>query len=503
MPHPVIHVAMKTRWVHVFVVLAVTVFILAACSEGTRYKALSFLFDNPPKPGEGWKLLNERAPRPERRKAALKKAGPESVAADEKQKKAVEKLRQFEQVAAILPKDAAGGIDWAKALQEEKIAPRAGLDPEAKAQPILPLDVELVPAGFPLFGVTFSHATHTTWLTCASCHPEIFQMSKGADPITMDKIFAGQFCGQCHGKVAFRVETGCIRCHARMAEALPKRPAGPPIPLRRLKQWGDLVRELPRHQTGGIDWVKAIEEGTVAPKPSLDPSVRDQPPLALDLELTPPEHPMFKAAFSHAAHTAWLSCSNCHPGIFALKRGADKITMAKIYAGESCGACHGRVSFGVERECSRCHTKIPATAEWRPAEEPKNPLERAKGWEEAAKLLPVTAGTTDWVKALNEKVIAPRPGIDPKAADQPVLPLDVERVPTAGQMFKVIFPHKSHTEWLACPNCHTAIFQMAKGTTPMTMEKINAGQYCGVCHGKVAFPATACGRCHPAMAGGK
>jgi len=353
-PHPVIDAGMKTGCFFIFVALVLTVLILAACSEGVRDKTISFLFDNPPKQGEGWKLLKERPPSPQHKKAAVKKAGPQSEVAKEKEKRAVEKLRRFEQVAAILPKDQAGGIDWAKALREEKILPRPGLEADAKAQPVLPLDVELVPASFPLFAVTFSHASHTTWLTCTSCHPEIFQMSKGADPITMDKIFAGKFCGQCHGKVAFPVETACMRCHARLAESSPKRPAGPPIPLERLKQWEDLVREAPRHPMGGIDWVKAVEEGAVAPKPSVDPSVPDQPALALDVEISSAGNPTFKAVFSHAAHTAWLSCSNCHPGIFALRRGDDKITMEKISAGEFCGRCHGKVAFDVATGCARC-----------------------------------------------------------------------------------------------------------------------------------------------------
>jgi c(7)-type cytochrome triheme protein len=34
----------------------------------------------------------------------------------------------------------------------------------------------------------------------------------------------------------------------------------------------------------------------------------------------------------------------------------------------------------------------------------------------------------------------------------------------------------------------------------MTMDELNDGKYCGVCHGKVAFPLTTCARCHPEMA---
>ena len=131
------------------------------------------------------------------------------------------------------------------------------------------------------------------------------------------------------------------------------------------------------------------------------------------------------------------------------------------------------------------------------------PVEQAKTWEDAARLLPKdSAGSVDWIQALKTGTIAPRPGLDPKAQDEAVLPLDVELTPAGAPAFKVVFPHGAHTTWLACANCHPGIFQMAKGADPITMEKIYAGEYCGACHGKVAFPVTTCGRCHPAMAGG-
>ena len=197
--------------------------------------------------------------------------------------------------------------------------------------------------------------------------------------------------------------------------------------------------------------------------------------------------------------------SGCHPAIFPLKRGAGPtvVTMARIRAGDQCGVCHGKVAFGVDRECVRCHAKVPAGTEWRPAEEPRKPIERAKTWDEAAKLLPITAGGPDWAKALAEGVIAPRPGLDPKAADQPVFPIAVELVPAGQPAFKVVFPHSVHTQWLRCTNCHPGIFEMKKGADTINMGLIFAGQACGACHGKVAFAVpTGCPRCHPAMAGG-
>jgi c(7)-type cytochrome triheme protein len=48
-----------------------------------------------------------------------------------------------------------------------------------------------------------------------------------------------------------------------------------------------------------------------------------------------------------------------------------------------------------------------------------------------------------------------------------------------------------------CKNCHPKIFLPQKGGNPVTMSGVMQGKYCGVCHGKVAFPPSKnCGRCH-------
>ena len=115
-----------------------------------------------------------------------------------------------------LPKDATGGVDWAKALTEGLISPKAGIDPKAEEEPVLDLDLELVPKDMPEFKATYPHKIHTRMLACANCHTGIFQMEHGADAITMEKIFAGEYCGRCHGKVAFDPITACPRCHLEM-----------------------------------------------------------------------------------------------------------------------------------------------------------------------------------------------------------------------------------------------------------------------------------------------
>lgn len=62
---------------------------------------------------------------------------------------------------------------------------------------------------------TFPHWAHRIRFKCYVCHDAIFQMKGGANPVTMDAIREGKFCGTCHdGNAAFSVsfET-CGRCH--------------------------------------------------------------------------------------------------------------------------------------------------------------------------------------------------------------------------------------------------------------------------------------------------
>ena len=100
-----------------------------------------------------------------------------------------------------------------------------------------------------------------------------------------------------------------------------------------------------------------------------------------------------------------------------------------------------------------------------------------------------------WVKALEQGLITPRTNITPETMIN-VLDLDVI-MPRTGEMPMVRFPHKQHTEWLDCSNCHEHLFKAKAGaTTAVNMFAILQGEYCGLCHGAVAFPLTECNRCH-------
>lgn len=180
---------------------------------------LAVFFDAPPQPGV------PEAPKPVVRRARRSPpAKPSPSPTENLLEEKVPELPSPQEVFRGLPKDAAGGVDWVRALAEKLIQPSAGIDPDTKDEPILPLEVVLTPEGQPFFKVVFPHEPHTQVLACANCHPRIFQMRGGADPITMAKIYAGEYCGRCHGKVAFAIPTGCPRCHPALA---PPRRAAP------------------------------------------------------------------------------------------------------------------------------------------------------------------------------------------------------------------------------------------------------------------------------------
>lgn len=101
----------------------------------------------------------------------------------------------------------------------------------------------------------------------------------------------------------------------------------------------------------------------------------------------------------------------------------------------------------------------------------------------------------DWVKALQGNEITPRYDRLSDDASPVIMDLNIVRE-VKGSMPDVVYPHKQHTEWLDCSNCHPAIFIPQKGANQISMASILLGQSCGVCHGKVAFPVSECRKCH-------
>ncbi|MBL1278506.1 MAG: hypothetical protein COB30_020725 [Ectothiorhodospiraceae bacterium] len=109
------------------------------------------------------------------------------------------------------PRDRRQQVDWVQALAQGLIEPRADLLGKGSMTE-LDLDIMMKNTQF-MPWVKFPHDRHTKWLACSNCHPAIFEAKEHANPITMNKVLRGEYCGVCHDKVAFALFT-CERCHS-------------------------------------------------------------------------------------------------------------------------------------------------------------------------------------------------------------------------------------------------------------------------------------------------
>lgn len=124
--------------------------------------------------------------------------------------------RPESRATSVLPMNPRGYVDWMQALREGRIQPRHSLEKEPPPEST-PLKLDIVfkiNKAYPVPDVLFPHEPHTMWLDCNNCHPALFVMKQGANPVSMDRIIKGEFCGRCHGVVAFPI-SDCFRCHSR------------------------------------------------------------------------------------------------------------------------------------------------------------------------------------------------------------------------------------------------------------------------------------------------
>lgn len=112
----------------------------------------------------------------------------------------------------------------------------------------------------------------------------------------------------------------------------------------------------------------------------------------------------------------------------------------------------------------------------------------------------VVGNQVRWMRALDDGQIQPRTNIHPETSVK-LRTTDV-LLKNTGEMPLVRFPHRQHTAWLDCSNCHDHLFAQTAGATKINMMEILAGEKCGLCHGAVAFPLTECNRCHSVERGG-
>lgn len=205
----------RSRWY----TLLLPLFLVVSCSDET----LSLFFDITP-PTAQEKAAEAAAKQAEAKAAAAQaaaQAGGLAVAEEEGERPEIEAILDWEQASEMLPKDDIDEVDWMAALREGVIKPRAQIlgqgDPQAR---VFKFDFYFAGPD-PESDAFFPHSSHTEWLTCESCHPAIFPYRDlglaGSENhgITMDQVFEGEYCGKCHGTVAFVLDS-CNRCHSEM-----------------------------------------------------------------------------------------------------------------------------------------------------------------------------------------------------------------------------------------------------------------------------------------------
>jgi c(7)-type cytochrome triheme protein len=168
----------------------------------------------------------------------------------------------------------------------------------------------------PLNAVTFKHKHHVDdkKISCDKCHSGLFEMdalnAQEKDNFVMESLYQGKYCGACHnGKVAFAADTQCARCHVRITGMEAGHVKGKPAPYKN-----------PVYNSS-----VSIGKGEMAVR------------------------------FNHEKHASPSKCNDCHPRLFQIKKGSNKIALADHNQSKSCFGCHdGKKAFS-QYDCSSCH----------------------------------------------------------------------------------------------------------------------------------------------------
>jgi c(7)-type cytochrome triheme protein len=241
----------------------------------------------------------------------------------------------------------------------------------------------------------------------------------------------------------------------------------------------------------------------------------DRAELAIIMKSIPPNGPFWKygtlemrrktkkagmtaVVFSHWSHRSQYTCRVCHQELgFSMHSGDTGITRAQYTSGKYCGACHdGKTAFTVQdgagRQCDKCHLKDTQALQ--------------KQFDKYAKDLPFAnfGNGIDWSEAIRRGKVSP---VNALESEKSIIPLPEKlrspmKLGTSAPRSDVTFSHEEHNFEIDCSACHPEIFNIKKkGTKAFTMENNIYGNYCGVCHMRVAFPMNDCKRCHPQMSG--
>jgi c(7)-type cytochrome triheme protein len=213
--------------------------------------------------------------------------------------------------------------------------------------------------------VQFDHWVHRGKYTCRLCHMDLgFGMKTGDTQIKAADNIRGYYCGACHnGKMTYGDKVIFAACSREYSKEDVKRCERCHVTTPNSKreiEFEKFAEKLPKERYGnGINWEKAEELGLIKPIDFIEGISIKRANLATqkDFALEAKVDGMPDIIFSHKKHTVWNGCEVCHPDIFVgIKKGANKYSMAEIFQGRYCGACHVSVAFPTT-DCQRCHTR--------------------------------------------------------------------------------------------------------------------------------------------------
>ena len=193
--------------------------------------------------------------------------------------------------------------------------------------------------------------------TCRGCHgiaesgPPMAGMQCKECHLKEQQVKPLVTCATCHGDLAGlhqkipHKDAGCVACHAPHQWKVEGRD-------RCLTCHGDRAQ----HNPGAACFECHDYRPTAAAgKPGAIPAKGGPPPITFSDDPNSPG----PVTFEHAKHLAkGAKCADCHPKLFKMKKGADKLSMDSMGEGKACGACHnGKRAFGVMDgdRCATCH----------------------------------------------------------------------------------------------------------------------------------------------------
>ncbi|MBC7963909.1 MAG: cytochrome c3 family protein [Steroidobacteraceae bacterium] len=290
--------------------------------------------------------------------------------------------------------------------------------------------------------VLFSHKEHLkqSGMTneCTACHDSIYAIKKKVR-YTMADMEKGKSCGACHiGKKAFALKE-CVRCHHVKEITYTVKATGPThfSHKKHLSSTPDcnschpaLFVAGPNKRVTMAEMYKGKSCGACHDSKKAF-SIRNCSSCHPVKDLKFATSGAGIVGFSHAKHAEGNSCDKCHTRLYATTRSKSRVSMAQMYKGKSCGACHdGKNAFDIKK-CGSCHS------------------------------------TTD------QKYIIKGAG-------------------------NVQFKHSSHTGLYGCDKCHPKLYPTGQSKSKVSMKAMEKGKSCGACHnGKAAFTvAENCATCH-------